>query len=369
MASTIPAGMTFGQWHDTIPGLATGSPYDPNSFYNTLNNIGSQATQNFNAYLGASPSMQSAGVQPLTHTAMDPSVAQGVANGWLSASPGAGLGGGGTNGAGSSMFNGPSNPQIAQEDAFWARANGGGAGSGMAQATATPSTNISALYQNLLGRTPDAAGLDFYSKNLASGATSIADIANDIRNSPEYLASHPGGTTGMTSTGGGYGTSSNPYEGRQADAIRAQQQQFLDQAMNNIRSGAVAVGGLGGTRQGVAQGVAAGQAATGLDSALANLYGSNYNADQNRALTQYGMDQNFYNAQRGLDQSGAQLGANLYNLGQQGQWMPYQQYTNVLSPWSGFGTTTSGSSQGGGVQGAVGGALSGAALGHMAGWW
>jgi hypothetical protein len=266
--ASIPAGMTFGQWHDTIPGLATGSPYDPSSFGNTLNNIGSQATQNFNAYLGASPGMQAAGIQPLTHTAMDPSAVNQVANGW------------------------------------------------------------------------------FGSANAGSG--------------------QPGMTAPAT---GGYGTSSNPYEGRQADAIRAQQQQFLDQAMNNIRSGAVAVGGLGGSRQGVAQGVAAGQAATGLDAALANLYGSNWNQDQNRALTQYGMDQNFYNAQRGLDQSGAQLGANLYNLGQQGQWMPYQQYTNTLSPWSGFGTTTASGSQGGGVQGAVGGALSGAALGHMAGWW
>jgi hypothetical protein len=273
--------------------------------------------------------MQAAGIQPLTHTALDPSVATDVANGWMGA---ANAGGGG--GAASSGGNG-----------------------------------IAGIYQSLLGRAPDASGQQFYGNNLANGSTTLQGIQADIMKSPEYLASHPGGTTGTTSAGSGYGMSSNPYLGRQADAISAQQQQFLDNALNGIRSGAVATGNLGGTRQGVAQGVAIGQAATGLDSALANLYGGNWQADQNRALSQYGMDQSFYNAQRGLDQSGAQLGAQLYGLGQQGQWMPYQQYTNTLSPWSGFGTTTSGSSQGGGVQGAVGGALSGAAIGHQLGWW
>jgi hypothetical protein len=115
--------------------------------------------------------------------------------------------------------------------------------------------------------------------------------------------------------------------------------------------------------------VAAGQAATGLDSALANLYGSNYNADQSRALQQYLGDQSFYSQQRQLDQSGAALGANLYGLGQQGQWSPYSQFNNVLSPYTGFGTTTGTGSQGGGLQGILGGALSGTALGQMAGWW
>jgi hypothetical protein len=162
---------------------------------------------------------------------------------------------------------------------------------------------------------------------------------------------------------------SNPYLGDQANALSAQQQKFLDQALNGIRSGAIATGGLGGTRQGVAQGVAIGQAASGLAAAQANLYGNDWNMDQNRALSQYGMDQNFYTQQRGLDQSGAQLGANLYNLGEQGQWMPYNNYNNVLSPWSGFGNTTTSSSQGGGTQGIIGGALSGAAFGHSMGWW
>jgi hypothetical protein len=115
--------------------------------------------------------------------------------------------------------------------------------------------------------------------------------------------------------------------------------------------------------------VAQARAATGLDSALAGLFGANWNADQNRALSQYQGDQTFYNQGRQLDQSGALLGGQLYNLSQQGQWSPYTNYANVLSPWSGFGTTTSSGQQGGGATGAIGGALSGAALGKLMGWW
>jgi hypothetical protein len=269
MATTIPAGMTFGQWHDSIPSLATGSPYDASSFGNTLNNIGSQATQNFNAYLGASPGMQSAGVQPLTHTDLDPSVANQVANAWL---------------------------QQAQA--------GSGAGSG----AAAPMSS-------------------------------------------------------------GFGFSSNPYLGKQSDAIRAQQAQLFGDMNNQITSGAVAAGGLGGSRQGVAQGVAEARAATGLDSALANMYGNAYNTDQSLGLQQYLGDQSFFTAQRGQDLAQTQLGASLYGLGTQGQWTPYQQFNSTLSPYTGFGTTTASAQQGGGALGALGGALGTAQLGNQLGWW
>jgi hypothetical protein len=165
--------------------------------------------------------------------------------------------------------------------------------------------------------------------------------------------------------GGGYGVSSNPYQGGQADAIRTQTQDFLNDALNQIRSGAVATGGLGGTREGVAQGIALSKGADYLSGNLANLYGSNWNSDQNRALQQYGMDQNFYTAQRGQDQSGAALGAQLYGLGQNGQWSNLTNYGNLLSNWSGFGTTTGTNSQGGGGLGALGGALGGAQLANL----
>jgi hypothetical protein len=56
---------------------------------------------------------------------------------------------------------------------------------GMLQSQAT--NQISGLYQNLLGRAPDQAGLDFWTK-AALGGQSIADITNAFKSSPEYLA-------------------------------------------------------------------------------------------------------------------------------------------------------------------------------------
>jgi hypothetical protein len=180
----------------------------------------------------------------------------------------------------------------------------------------------------------------------------------------------------------------NPYQNSMDAAIT---KPFNDTLMNDwlpsIQSQSVATGGLGGSRQGIAQGLAIGQAGTGLANALAQSHYGQFNQDQNRNLQAYGMNQNynlglgglnlgyqntrnsFYNAQRGLDQSGAALGANLYNLGQQGQWSPYQNFTGTLSPWSGFGSTTGTTSQGGGTQGLLGGGLSAAAMGHLMGWW
>ena len=46
------------------------------------------------------------------------------------------------------------------------------------------------LYQDLLGRAPDQAGLDFWTQSAQKG-TSLADIQNAFKTSPEYLASHP----------------------------------------------------------------------------------------------------------------------------------------------------------------------------------
>lgn len=222
---------------------------------------------------------------------------------------------------------------------------------------------IAGLYQQYLGRAPDAGGMDFYKNQLSSGM-SMGDLSKEFQNSPEYLSQHPASTGASTgaqpgASTGGYGLSSNPYQGGQANAIRNQQSQLLDHAMSQIGANSVATGGYGGSRQGVAEGVAAGQAATGLDSALANLYSTNWNQDQNRGLQQYGMDQNFYTGQRGLDLQQAGLGATLYGLGQQGQWSNLQNYNNILSPYTGFGTSTSGTQQGGGGIGALGGAGAG----------
>jgi hypothetical protein len=178
-----------------------------------------------------------------------------------------------------------------------------------------------------------------------------------------------GGASAGGGLGGEYGMGANPFQGAQADALAAQQQQFLDRNLFNVNSAAVGAGGLGGGREGVERGTAMGQAATGLAGATANLYGSNWNQDQNRDLSRYGMDQSFYTANRGLDQSGAALGANMMGLANNGDWSGLNQANGIYSPWSGFGNSTNSSQSGGGALGGLGGALAGFGFAGQNGWW
>ena len=190
----------------------------------------------------------------------------------------------------------------------------------------------------------------------------------------------------------------NPYLGEMAGTIR---QQVTDNLQRNILPGigsaAIAAGGYGGSRQGVVEANALKDANTGLSGALANLYGQDYNNAMGRNLQRYGMDQNynlgvgnlglgyqnslqnFYTNQRGQDLQATQLGANLfqqgntgmqqqgqglYNLGltqQQAPWSVVGNYTNTLSPFTGFGNTST-STPGNALAGGLGGAVVGAQL-------
>jgi hypothetical protein len=175
--------------------------------------------------------------------------------------------------------------------------------------------------------------------------------------------------TAASGLGGGYGMGSNPFQGAQADAIRQGSVDLFGQLNNQIRSNSVGVGGLGGGRMGVAQAGAAGEAQKAYMGGVANLYGSNWNADQNRDLSRYGMDQGFYTANRGLDQSGAALGANMMGLANNGDWSGLNQANGIYSPWSGFGNSTNSSQSGGGALGGLGGALAGFGFAGQNGWW
>ena len=216
---------------------------------------------------------------------------------------------------------------------------------------------------------------------------------------------------------GAFGTQSNPWMSGVADDIMRRTNDALGQSFNGIRSNAVGVGGLGGSRQGVAEGVATRGAMDSMQGNLANLYGQDWTNTQNRGLQQYntdtsaylgnqgqwlnyglgvgglqnqryGMDQNynlglgnqaltnqgqqlgFYNTQRQLDQSGLALGANLYANGIGGEWSPIQNAADIYKPFSGMGgSETASSSNGGGALGALGGLWGGAKFGKDMGWW
>lgn len=68
--------------------------------------------------------------------------------------------------------------------------------SGKGTAAASASSSITSLYQSLLGRAPDAGGMQFWTSQLGNGI-SIAAIANAISQSPEYLAIHGSHATGL----------------------------------------------------------------------------------------------------------------------------------------------------------------------------
>jgi uncharacterized membrane protein YebE (DUF533 family) len=184
---------------------------------------------------------------------------------------------------------------------------------------------------------------------------------------------------------------SNPYLGAQANAITQQANQNLQlNQLPSIASGAVAAGGFGGSRQGVAEGVATGLTNQGLTNSLANLYGTQYQNDQQNQIarqqvannynlglgqlgvTSQGQGYNFYTQNRQLDQSGAQLGANLYNQGIQGSLGQGQGIYNLGStqqaaPWTATNNAGNIYSQFSGLGGGQTQTQNGSALGALAG--
>jgi hypothetical protein len=193
----------------------------------------------------------------------------------------------------------------------------------------------------------------------------------------------PGGVS-SGSLGGG----SNPYLGQMADAITGRFNNNLSRnILPGIRSEYRAMGGQGGSRQGIAEGLAIGESNRGLADALSGAYFGDWTNQQNRNLQRYGMDQNynlgmgqlalgnqgqmlnFYGQQRGQDLQQIGLGAQLYGLGQQGPWGGLGQASNIYGNIGGQNTNVNLGGQGGGWQGALGGALAGGQLGRNFGWW
>lgn len=146
---------------------------------------------------------------------------------------------------------------------------------------------------------------------------------------------------------------------------------------NSAQNFALGMGGLANQRYGQDQNFALG---------VGGLANQRYGQDQNYALGMGNLGlgyqnslQNFYTNQRGQDLQATQLGANLfqqgntgmqqqgqglYNLGltqQQAPWNVVGNYTNTVSPFTGFGNTTN-STPGNAGAGALGGALIGAQL-------
>lgn len=151
----------------------------------------------------------------------------------------------------------------------------------------------------------------------------------------------------------------NPYLQQMSDSITNQVTDNLNRnILPNIAGGAQLVGGYGGSRQGVVEANALNDANKALSNSLTNMYYGDYNNAMNRQLSKYQGDQGFYTAQRGLDLNATQLGANLFNMGNQGymgqgtgvynlgltqQQAPWQTVNNMnaaVTPYTGYGSTS-----------------------------
>jgi hypothetical protein len=147
----------------------------------------------------------------------------------------------------------------------------------------------------------------------------------------------PGAAGGAASSGSPAGSvdlqaySQNPYLAQMGTDLQGQFNRNLTQnTLPSLRGGAVAAGGVGGSRQGIAEGLAAGASNTGADNAITSLYGNDYEQQMGRNLQQYGMDQNFAlgNGQLALGYAGQ---ANAYDLGRRGIDLGYQNSNNAFT--------------------------------------
>jgi len=184
----------------------------------------------------------------------------------------------------------------------------------------------------------------------------------------------------------------NPYLDEMAKGITSQMNQNWTNNLDpSIRSGAMAAGGFGGSRQGVVEANGLNDLNRSLGQNLTNLYGQDYTNSMNRNLQKYGMDQSYNLGLRandlgfaGLDAqiaqnnfgnqlAGANFGLNAYGLLNQSnagatqaggaiQNTPQQYYNtnlNNLGAISGQGGSNSMSGQGNPWLSAIGGAQMG----------
>jgi hypothetical protein len=265
-------------------------------------------------------------------------------------------------------------------------AYGPGQGPGSTGATASGGSPYDAQINQLyagIGKTPDMIdqqGRDFWTSQLAAGnditgafqqsaAQTYANMLNG-QSSP-YQAQNIAGYNNLTGqqstaqvqqsmpyTGGGtagaqqhdgfysspgasmtanYGTANpatlnsytqNPYLQQMGQGLQTQFNNNLTMnTLPSLRGGAVAAGGVGGSRQGIAEGLAAAQSNVGADNAITNLYGQDYGNQMNRNLQQYQGDQQFNLGQAGIGLQAANQ-ANQYDLGRRGVDLGYLSANN-----------------------------------------
>lgn len=161
----------------------------------------------------------------------------------------------------------------------------------------------------------------FAVKAVGGGHTDYNDMPwqNQAQGAQPQPASQPmnlGMSGGAPSGGGGSGNSysggQNPYLADQANAITNQMtSNWTRNLAPSIRSGAVAAGGFGGSRQGVVEANGLNDMNRSLGQNLTNMYSQDYTNSQNRNLQQQSINNGYDLGLRSSDLGFAGLDANI----------------------------------------------------------
>lgn len=141
-----------------------------------------------------------------------------------------------------------------------------------------------------------------------------------------------GASTSSSGTSGGMAHGTNPYLKGMGDTIVNQMtDNYTRNQLPAMRSGAMAAGGFGGSRQGVVEANGLKDLNLGIGQNLTNLYGQDWTNSQNRNLQQQSINNSYDLGLKSndlgfanLDSSNQQFGAN-YGLNVQNQQLQNQQ--------------------------------------------
>jgi hypothetical protein len=210
-----------------------------------------------------------------------------------------------------------------------------------------------------------SAGTSFGGASAGAPVLPAPPPAPEVTKPMPYTAPAGGGAATM-----GYGTGggTNPYLSGMADDVTRRTNNQTQQLLTGIRGNFVGQNALGSGRQGLAEAGAISGAADNLAGNLTGMYLQDWTGQQNRNLQNDAQRNSYDLGNRQLDQSQARLGADLFTSGMSGEYDPLRNASGIYAPYTGYGTTTSNQSSGGGWQGAAGGLLGGATFARQMGW-
>lgn len=206
-----------------------------------------------------------------------------------------------------------------------------------AQSAGNPWSLPTSLLPGGSGAAP-VAGVQQASPNSWGGGSTNLGLGGKV--SPQATTTSP-----TTSSGG-----SNPYLADMGKNIMAQMtDNFTRNQLPALRSGAVAAGGFGGSRQGVVEANGLRDLNLGIGQNLTNLYGTDWTNQQNRDLSYAGLDSqnaqfganyglNVLNAQNNWANQGVNATTQMQNTPTQYQTMFGNQQNNIAGQG---GTNTS----------------------------